>query len=123
MGPSGPTVKGPLGQTAIILKKVLPRLSRGAATPAAGGKPMEPTIGRIVMFRARQEIRGQTTIAAMITAIEPEGTVTLTGFPPGGGTPSHEKVPQGDADTPYSWYWPAGSSGAGGDFFGSGGGA
>jgi len=84
---------------------------------------MEPTLGRIVMFRARQEIRGQTTIAAMITAIEPEGTVTLTGFPPGGGTPSHEKVPQGDADTPYSWYWPAGSSGAGGDFFGSGGGA
>jgi hypothetical protein len=70
---------------------------------------MEPTLGRIVLYRSEIEQGGQTAFAAIVTAVDAEKkTVGLRVFPPRGGMEDRNGVSQGDADTPKSWFWPPG---------------
>jgi hypothetical protein len=67
-----------------------------------------PSVGRIVRYQhLPEEAAGPSVVAALITGVNGDGTLSLTAFPPGGGVHALRSVWQDeDEHEPGTWHWP-----------------
>jgi hypothetical protein len=68
-----------------------------------------PTIGRIVHFRRAAhdgKANGALVSPAIVTRVHGGELCNLTELPDLGAPRVHGSVPFGDAETPFSWFWP-----------------
>jgi hypothetical protein len=67
-----------------------------------------PSIGCIVHYQhLPAEADGPSVVAALITGVDGDGTVSLTAFPAHGGVyPLHSVYQDEDDREPGTWHWP-----------------
>ena len=73
-----------------------------------GKEPVKPTVGRIVHYVSHPTPEGDPSEnqAALVTAVNEDGTVLLTVFTPGGVLLKDNVLADHDEDQAGTWHWP-----------------